>query len=202
MAVKADLGLHGVDHAGGDGISVHGHGGDVHIGLHHAGGALWCIAGGHGIAGHQPQLISGLSAQRLGAVHRLRDGVLEAADGDGDAGGQVRLCGLGGLIHGNAQHLIGRLAHYIVRQSLGLLVPLFSDAADAAHAVISAQFIFAGHRDGEIREELALAVKICLCLYGVDHAVSDDARLIHGDGDDRHIRLDQTVLLSHTGAGG
>lgn len=92
--------------------------------------------------------------------------------------------------------------HYIVRQSLGLLVPLFSDAADAAHAVISAQFIFAGHRDGEIREELALAVKICLCLYGVDHAVSDDARLIHGDGDDRHIRLDQTVLLSRTGAGG
>ena len=52
------------------------------------------------------------------------------------------------------------------------------------------------------REELALAVKICLCLYGVDHAVSDDARLIHGDGDDRHIRLDQTVLLSRTGAGG
>ena len=57
-------------------------------------------------------------------------------------------------------------------------------------------------KDGEIREELALAVKICLCLYGVDHAVSDDARLIHGDGDDRHIRLDQTVLLSRTGAGG
>ena len=47
-----------------------------------------------------------------------------SSDGHGDGGGEVRAGGLALFANGNAFHLRDGLANHIVRQGLGLLVPL------------------------------------------------------------------------------
>ena len=131
----------------------------------------------------------------LGVGHGLLDPLQIAADGHGDGGGQVGVAGLAVLGDGDAGHLVDGLAHHIVGDGLGLLIPLFSDGASFPHAVVVPALVLGGHRGGEIGDELAGGVKVHLGLNGVDHAVVNHAVLAHGDGHQSDVGLGQAVAL-------
>ena len=105
----------------------------------------------------------------LRLLRGLLNQCLELADAHGDGGSQIG-GGLAVLAHGHALQLVHRLAHSVVRQGLGLLVPLLADGAGLAHPVAVAQLVLAGEGGGGIGGQRAGGVEADLGLDGVDDA--------------------------------
>ena len=136
----------------------------------------------------------------LGIVHSYLDGFHVAADVNGGYGGKIRVSGMAGLVHSTVFQLVNGLAHGVVCQSGGLLVPLVLGAGIGLHAVGFAQLVlgdrgFVGFGiDGTgVGESHGGA-------QAVDDTVGDDAVIVHGDGNQGHVKLHLAVGFAGIGA--
>ena len=95
---------------------------------------------------------------------------------------------MAGLVHSAVFQLVHGLAHGILGQGGSLLVPLVGGTAVGLHAVVLAQLVLGLDGGGEVGGDGAGGVKVHRGLHAVDDAGVDDARVVHGDGGQRHIK--------------
>ena len=113
-----------------------------------------------------------------------------AAQVNGGRGCQVSTFGRSsGFVNGTGLQLFHGLAHSEGSQSGNLLIPLGDGTAPGDHAVILAQLGLGLGRSGQIRGDGAGGIKGNGSGDAVDDAVTDDAIIIHQNGNHGHIVL-------------
>ena len=204
LVVEVYLGLDAVElEAGDDAARVEGVGARGGVALGEAVGVGGGVGAGAAVltAAVQIEGVALARAVALGVLAGAHDAVDEVAEGHGDAGDEVGVGGLSGVVEGDAGDLVRGLAYAVGLESLNLLEPLLGDAGGAAHGVVVAELHLGEDGSGGIGGDVAGSVEVGLGLDGVNLAVDNDALAVDGYGVDVDVRLGETVGLGG-GVGG